>query len=267
MTVVFARWLSSGPGFLTRSSSGYYRIKGHEDKLFPSVTTVLKIIDQPGLAVWQRNLILTQFEKGILKSAEDVRDVHTLAELRNDAEQAPTKILSTSSAFGVQTHDLISRILLNDDLPATLSTPELTPIRMAFDQWKEDFPCVIDHSERLVYSTNNLYAGTADALGHRSLPDGSVVRFVLDWKTSSFISPNFALQLAAYAKACEEMDGIPITEAWIVAFDKRAPTYRLYKVVDLNRAWTAFRATLSLWRYMQATAHFTEQDPSELDSS
>ena len=45
---------------------------------------------------------------------------------------------------------------------------------------------------------------------------------LVDWKTGNGIYNEYALQLAAYAFAFEEMERIPVTELWVsfnISFD------------------------------------------------
>ena len=95
----------------------------------------------------------------------------------------------------------------------------------------------------MVFSAKYRYAGAMDAIAYR---DGSLV--ALDWKTSNGIYPEYALQVAAYAKALEEMTGNPVTEAWTVRFGKSAPEFEARQVIDLEKSFIAFRAALYLWR-------------------
>ncbi|MCI0785891.1 MAG: hypothetical protein J4O09_06205 [Chloroflexi bacterium] len=73
----------------------------------------------------------------------------------------------------------------------------------------------------------------------------------LNWKTSNGLYPEYALQVAAYAKALGEMTGNPVTEAWAVRLEKASPEFEARRVVDLDTAFIAFRAALYLWRAMQ----------------
>ena len=85
-----------------------------------------------------------------------------------------------------------------------------------------------------------------DAVAYRG---GTLV--ALDWKTSNGLYPEYLLQVAAYAKALEEMSGEAVSEAWAVRFGKKTPEFEARKVGDLDTAFNAFRAALYLWRAMK----------------
>ena len=73
----------------------------------------------------------------------------------------------------------------------------------------------------------------------------------LDWKTSNGIYLEYALQVAAYAKALEEMTGEKVHEAWTVRLGKRTPEFEAKKVEDIETAFIAFRAALYLWKSLR----------------
>jgi hypothetical protein len=73
-----------------------------------------------------------------------------------------------------------------------------------------------------VWSLKHKYQGTLDLIG---ILNGTLV--VLDWKTSSGIYPEMALQLAAYAAAYFEMTGIRIKVGYIVHVSKKKPHHLL----------------------------------------
>ena len=85
-----------------------------------------------------------------------------------------------------------------------------------------------------------------DAVAYRN---GQLV--ALDWKTGNGLYPEHLLQVAAYAKALEEMSGESVTEAWAVRLGKKAPEFETRKVGDLDTAFIAFRAALYLWKAMR----------------
>lgn len=238
---------------------GYYRIPGHQ-RLFPSVTTILKVIEQTGLETWKKNQTLDRYEEEVLGTPkEELHDRKVLASIRKKAEKAVQETSGTASDFGSRSHSMISALAVKQPVPP--HQPDISHIQDSFAQWQARYQVEVLESEMLVYSLKYGYAGTLDALGWRSLPSGQRSRLLIDWKTSNSISPTFSLQLAAYARAVEEMTAQPITEAWVVRFDKKSPQFDVYQVSDLERSWKAFHGALTLWKYLQSTQHY--QDPVE----
>ena len=130
---------------------------------------------------------------------------------------------------------------LEPDIPI-----EMEPVVQSFTTWRQDAGLDIQLTETMVYSGKYRYAGAMDAVAYR---DGQLV--ALDWKTGNGLYPEHLLQVAAYAKALEEMSGESVTEAWVVRLGKKAPEFEVRKVGDLDTAFIAFRAALYLWKAMR----------------
>lgn len=75
---------------------------------------------------------------------------------------------------------------------------EIAPRVQAYEAWKKDSGFKVTHSEHLVWNQYWGYAGTVDRIG--TIDDDVVV---IDLKATSKIYPWTALQVAAYAMACE----------------------------------------------------------------
>jgi len=69
----------------------------------------------------------------------------------------------------------------------------------------------------------------------------------LDWKTSSGIWPEYALQVAAYAQAFKETYGETIDKAYIVRFSKKLPVeFEVKEIKSLDDSFEAFLAAKKL---------------------
>jgi ATP-dependent exoDNAse (exonuclease V) beta subunit len=161
-----------------------------------------------------------------------------------EARRRPEQVRSEAADFGTEAHILIDHIIqgLEPEIP-----PEMELVVNNFSSWRMNADLDIQLTETMVYSAKYRYAGAMDAIAYR---DGKLV--ALDWKTSNGIYPEYALQVAAYAKALEEMTEEPVTEAWTVRFGKAAPEFEAQRVVDLDNAFIAFRAALYLWRAIRS---------------
>lgn len=92
-----------------------------------------------------------------------------------------------------------------------------------------------------MFSSELKYAGALDALARKISTRGLVI---LDWKTSNTFSQDYAYQVAAYAKALEEMTGEPVEEGWVVRFDKHKPTFEVRRVWDLDECFEVFKVLI-----------------------
>ncbi len=222
----------------------HYRVEGFEE-LFPSVTNVLGVIAKPALVAWARDTALEAVREALTDRTGMMVAVTPdwVSSLIEEARARPDQVRDGAADFGTQAHVLIDEILSGEEpeIPAQMST-----VVASFEGWRRYAGLDIHLTETLVYSAKYRYAGAMDALASRG--DTLVA---LDWKTGNRIYPEFDLQVAAYAKALEEMSGQRVAEAWIVRLGKRVPEFEARTVKDLDRAFDAFRAALFLWRAVQ----------------
>lgn len=103
----------------------------------------------------------------------------------------------------------------------------------------------------VVYSHEHQYAGAVDAVARF---DGKII--VMDWKTGNQIHQEYALQVAAYAKAYEEMHpGQKVNQGWIVRFDKQKKKAAQVRIIDdIDETFEAFIAARKLWGQLQSFA-------------
>jgi hypothetical protein len=207
--------------------------------------SVLGIIAKPALIPWARNVALESVRAALTDriggavwlTPEWVDGVIT------EARSRPDQVKTEAADFGTQAHTLIEQIIQGR---APQIPPQFGSVVSSFAAWRRGAGLDIKFTETMVYSAKYRYAGAMDAL---ALREGELI--ALDWKTSNGIYPEYALQVAAYAKAIEEMSGQPVKEAWAVRLGKTTAEFDARRVVDLDGAFNAFRAALFLWRAMQ----------------
>ena len=234
---------------ITRIDGGrngrHYQVEGF-DEPFPSVTNVLGIISKPALVPWARNVALDSVRETLsdyMHMDTSVIDPDWVENVIAKAKRRPDEVRDQAGDFGTQAHTLIEQIIigLDPDIP-----PEMETVVNNFFDWRGKCGLEISLTETMVYSAKYKYAGAMDALAYR---DGKMV--ALDWKTSNGLYGEYALQVAAYAKALEEMTGEVVSEAWAVRLGKKTPEFEAKKVTDLDGTFIAFRAALYLWKAMQ----------------
>ena len=185
--------------------------------VIPSVTQVLGIIDKPFLKLWF----------GKLGTAECQR------------------LLKEANATGTAVHEAIHQYLkgeMHDDFYYDYIS--------SFREWKEfhNFkPIVLEPPEPLI-DTNLGYQGTFDAVGR-----ADEEMCICDWKTSSRISQEAPLQLAAYANLWN--NGIHgtslfVTTGWIVRIDKKTKKLDAKKFEHLDKIFPVFEACLKVWKFI-----------------
>lgn len=200
-----------------------------KDKYYPSVTS-----------------ILSYFPKG--KWFEDwLKDVGHNAEF----------IKNRAGREGSEVHDAIEYLLhgnelnwVNENNTANYDLHVWNMINKFVSFWNEVKPELL-LTEQFLYSDEYEYAGTADLVVNIDKK-----RWLIDIKTSNNLHKSYDLQLAAYAKAYEEITGNKIDKAGIIWLksSKRGPSrkkgvyqgegWELKEVEDLD---TAFKQFLSIY--------------------
>lgn len=222
----------------------YYDVEGLGQ--LPSVTTILQVIAKPGLIPWAKNEALKLVEVELKKFSGKSLDItdEFIDTIIVRSKNRPKEILDEASDFGTQAHILIDKIIRNEPV----EIPDVfKPVVDGFLAWKSGEGFEILSSEVMVYSEKHGYAGSLDCLAKRN---GSLS--VLDWKSSKGIYDTMALQVAAYAKAHEEINGTSISEAWIIRFPKMQPQegevlFEPKKVQNLDKRFAEFLAAKKIF--------------------
>jgi len=195
-----AHWYNAdgSPAYETLGKNGKVRKTTLADArkvgLVPSVTTILKIVANPGLDAWKRS----QLVESALTFPQNGRPVDDcVREIVADAN----KVAADAAKFGTQVHDLIECTLANgsasfrDALPGALS---------AVNRFLELYNPLgwINTGLEVPFCAHG-YGGKIDWLGH----DVEGVQIVLDYKTQRTkagepfkVYKSWGAQLAGYAE-------------------------------------------------------------------
>lgn len=193
---------------------GAYHYQGH---ILPRVTTVLNIIDKPGIRAWEHRIGVDEARRIGREATEMGTRVHAACE--RAVRALPHRYVDPSE--------------------------QLDPFVQAYNDWLHEEVRQVVAVERFVWHSRHLYAGTADLVV--LLNDGR--RMLADLKTSNSLSGSYRLQLAAYADALAEM-GEPVDGRLVLRLPSREPG-RLYvhPFDDDDRDLAAWRAALRLYRW------------------
>lgn len=208
--------------------------------LVPSVTNVIGILDKPALPRWAA--------KETAKAAWSLRS--SLAEMGEEEavdvlKGAPWRQSTRAADRGTSIHGWLEARLLGEPEP-TLEGQALEFVDAA-RAWLERWDPVTIATEITLFSPT--YAGTADALV--SL-DGEV--WLVDFKTSSGLYPEVALQLSALA-ACplavvngEVVETESVERLGAVRIG-RDGEWEMREVLSPSDALAGFHAALNLWAW------------------
>ncbi|EFA80539.1 hypothetical protein PPL_06476 [Heterostelium album PN500] len=252
---------------VTKNGQRYYQgIPGTPNKLFPSVTTVLKMINKPMLKQWELNTVVQSLKESYFaKRPKDgfatlAQEKQWIDQLIVEAKQSPFKVMGDAASFGTKAHLAIDNSVLapKDEVASVAELAslerEVVPVRLAFDEWKQRSGLTMELRDSIVWSERYQYAGAVDAVGRKA--DGTLV--ALDWKTSNYINNEYALQVCAYAKALEELTGEKIGEAWVVKFNKKLPLFETKFIKDIDRTFNTFVNVLELFNHYEQSDFFDE---------
>lgn len=169
--------------------------KGME--VYPSVTTILRVVDKPGIAYWAAREVARH-------AVDNLEVLAPMAASDPDGavdwlKGAPWRQRDTKADTGTSVHAVIERFLRGETIPPE----EQTPYFKAAVRFITDYQLEPVMNEAVVYSHRDKYAGTLDAI-FRYKND----HFVCDWKTrqgkkasETSAYETELMQIAAYAWA------------------------------------------------------------------
>lgn len=161
-----------------------------------------------------------------------------MAFFKNNSVDEINKKSNEAKEFGSLIHDAIERLLNGEELDLTSPEYNLTKIKkhlMSFHNWFHEFNPDLDsiQSEQIVGSKEYKYAGTLDLACKK---DGEL--WIVDFKTSAGIYPNYERQVAAYKHAYEEMYGVKVAHTAIL---RTGTNHRVkYEFKEVDRPFDSF---------------------------
>jgi hypothetical protein len=219
--------------------------------MIAGVTSILKRLAKEALIGWSANMASDYFKDCLLDGYDSTNPeesvTYTVAEINaiaKDARAAYRRKSSSATNVGKHVHSFAEARLKGDK---SVPKPKLPPEDMirydngcaAFNRWFENNDIELYESERVLFSKRWLFCGTADFYGK---VNGELC--VLDFKTSSGLFPEMALQTAAYQLAFEEELSVVIPARYLVRFDKLSgdiETMRLPRNKEHELAFLALR--------------------------
>jgi hypothetical protein len=241
-----------------------YSVDGYDDE-FPSVTTVLQVLDKPWLAPWKTNIMMDKLRSEcndrysrlirlgvspwpINQGRAGDTALPWLDSMIAKARARPDEVRDAAAEFGTLAHaaiELLCRFNHRTD------SPDMQRVLEAFEDWRDSSGLTIELSEVMVWHPYEHYAGGIDAVARTEA--GELV--VIDFKTGGLYD-EAAYQLAAYAIALEELTGEPVKQAWVVRIPRDQPedgkaVFQTKQLHDIQGAYATFYWALQLWKYVK----------------
>ena len=228
---------------------------------YPSVTTILNVINKPALIPWAKKQSLEKVKyvlqnhvmNGTLPEIKSTDDIDAII---NEASKTPDKALQLAGDFGSHAHALIEKVINarihNDKEPVI--TADFKVVMESFEMFCEQYnPVFVGSEVQVCYRpayTKIRYAGTVDAvIVHEDNP------IVVDFKTSKGIYDEHRLQVGAYSNALQTLNKkhlnltgkeSPFDMAWVVKLGKEKANVVVDKVITLP-SYRAFSNTTRLY--------------------
>jgi hypothetical protein len=195
--------------------------------MIAGVTSILKRLAKEALIAWSANMASDYFRDSLLSGYDETNPEETVTysvaevnSIAKDARAAYRKKAAGAATIGKYVHAYAEARLKGDK---SVQKPRLSQEDMgrydngvaAFDRWMDGNKIELFESERVLFSRRWLFCGTADFYGR---VNGEMC--VLDFKTSTGLYPEMALQTAAYSICLEEELGVVIPARYLVRFDK-----------------------------------------------
>ena len=224
-------------------NSHQYKMNGEN---LISVSKALGVIDKPALAQWRVNKgcdqLLYKLSDGVEITAEDIEE----------ARYAHAKFSEEAANLGTEIHawceNFIKSKLLKEKAPQLPTEERILNGVLAFLKWNKENSVEYLWSERLVYSKEHQYVGTADL--------GIKIRgecYLGDFKTGNGIWPEAYLQTAAYLYALQEEDGFGAYKGrYIIRLGKDTGDFESVAVpTDFYEDLQAFLSALNIRKWQK----------------
>ena len=227
------------------------------DEIIPSATKVLDIISKPALVPWALKVGANWLEKNFFfdedassKKTKVYKSRMALDPLIKGMKSAYRSKSQDALNIGNITHEWVEGAinwkLEGGDIPQMPKQEEAVNSIGAFKDWVSQNVVEWKSSEEKLFHRKYRYAGTVDA---RAIINGEYC--VIDWKTSKAVYPEYHLQVAAYAKAVEDIHGIPVDATYILRCDKATGRFEAVRSTAIEENFQAFLAALTLHKRMK----------------
>jgi len=236
---------------LTFTHNGHrYQLDGSKAD---SVTTICGVLPKGGLVYWAAKLIAEAVadQPSTIDAVRALGRDAMIAALRALPDQARDK----AGKRGTLLHDLATGLVKGEPFEADLiADPDIEACLVGLARWFDDVGFEAELIERPVGSRAHRYAGRFDVVG--TMERDRSERWLIDFKTSSGVYGDTALQTAAYARAEFYLDDVGTERAMphvdrIGVLHVRPDLAELYDLGDIDVALAEFLAAQTIYRSAQ----------------
>lgn len=234
----------------------YYKETVSPSCAVDGVTSILKRLNKPNLMPWGVKVTADYWMAAAQENPnfDEVRAKKVYEESKRKHREKS----EDAADYGKILHSWIEAYV-NNEQPKIPTNAMLKKGCEQLLDWLNAHNVKIKTAEKLVYSKKYNYCGTVDFLGEMTL-NGSTVKVIGDWKTSSGIWDEYKLQLAAYNGAIIEEFGVGATAAVIVRCGKDGAFETLVRSKDkMESDYNAFIGLLAAHRWLKGEERSTRK--------
>ena len=227
------------------------------ETMVPSATKVLGVIAKPALMHWALNMGVEWLQEKMFKDEESsANGTHvyksplSFDSIVKGIKSAHRQTSTSALNIGTITHDWVEGAInfhmKGGVIPKLPTQEEALNSIDAFKAWVQENEIEWLSAEEKLYHRKHKYAGTVDA---RAYINGEYC--VIDWKTSKAVYPEYHLQVAAYAKAVEDMHDKKVDATYILRCDKVTGRFEAVRSKGIAKNFKAFLAALTLFKRLK----------------
>jgi hypothetical protein len=189
------------------------------DGSYPSVTSVLGILDKPALMQWAANGVHDYYVDHLEELRASATTDARVSMIVKGGKTAYRKASKAALNIGTSVHEAIQAHLSGSAPEPHLVNDAATNSFLAFLEWEKSVRLEPVAIERVVLNRKLGYAGTTDLVAHID-HEGSRLLCVFDWKSSKAIYREYVWQSFAYAEAWNLENEPKAVAAGVIRLDK-----------------------------------------------
>ena len=195
--------------------------------MIPSATKVLGVIAKPALVPWALKVGVEWLQEKMFKDEE--------------SSSNGTHVYKSPLSF-----ESIIKGIKSAHRQTSTSALNIGTSIDAFKAWVQENEIEWLSAEEKLYHRKHKYAGTVDA---RAYINGEYC--VIDWKTSKAVYPEYHLQVAAYAKAVEDMHDKKVDATYILRCDKVTGRFEAVRSTAIPKNFKAIMGAQTLYKRLK----------------
>ena len=205
------------------------------EKRVPGVTTIAHLTDKPQLNYWLKTTPLKALHDKIERclATNTPIDGLSLKNMHDEAMKACDYVKDQAGDIGTIVHDIFEKIVQNKDYIQPTDEKVIRCLNHIM-LWYKSQKVAVEVQEKKLYSKKYGYAGTLDLI---CTMNGKKTKYLLDLKTSNYITEDMMYQLHAYRQAYLEETGEKINKLGIIKAPKTEDKSMEVILVDYSQKY------------------------------